>query len=322
MANCPVCLKEVEWERVFREKTGKVRGKSVRYTGIEARCLECGEVLVLEDLDAEDQKVLFAAYREQEKLISIPEILQVMDKYKIGKRPLSLMLGWGEGTVTRYLNGDLPTRQYSTILKKILADEGYYAEILEANKEAITRQAYRRSRKALAQIMPAEEQLTMEAVSSEALEQVTLYMIRHDPGVPEAALHHLLYYAQGFALAFGKNPLFPETCKAHDHGLDYTPVSQIVSRHANRPGTSREPMAEPTQLLLDQVMRYFGCYSPDILSAMVRGENPWRTAMTSDSGVMDLEGMGAFFNEVREKHLMLHVSDIRDYSLGLFEKLV
>jgi len=38
-----------------------------------------------------------------------------------------LLLGWGEQTFSRYCDGDLPTKQYSEILKKIYDDQHYYS---------------------------------------------------------------------------------------------------------------------------------------------------------------------------------------------------
>ena len=35
-----------------------------------------------------------------------------MSKYNIGKRPLSLLLDWGELTITRYLKGMPPKKEY------------------------------------------------------------------------------------------------------------------------------------------------------------------------------------------------------------------
>ena len=37
----------------------------------------------------------------------------ILRKYKIGKKPLSKLLGWGEVTITRYINGDIPSKLYS-----------------------------------------------------------------------------------------------------------------------------------------------------------------------------------------------------------------
>ena len=86
--------------------------------------------------------MLDKAYREQENLISVSEIENILEKYDIGKRPLSLLLGWGEGTLTRYLNGDIPTMQYSDVLKRILESPYQMSEVLEQNKDKITERAY------------------------------------------------------------------------------------------------------------------------------------------------------------------------------------
>ncbi|AIM34896.1 prophage ps3 protein 01 (plasmid) [Bacillus thuringiensis serovar kurstaki str. YBT-1520] len=32
---------------------------------------------------------------------------------------MSLLLGWGAGYPTRYVNGDIPTKQYSAYIEKI-----------------------------------------------------------------------------------------------------------------------------------------------------------------------------------------------------------
>lgn len=42
-------------------------------------------------------------YRAYEGIVSIADIDRIMKIYKIGKAPLSLALGFGEITITRYL---------------------------------------------------------------------------------------------------------------------------------------------------------------------------------------------------------------------------
>ena len=41
---------------------------------------------------------------------TITIIESIMSKYNIGKRPLSLLLDWGELTITRYLKGMPPKK--------------------------------------------------------------------------------------------------------------------------------------------------------------------------------------------------------------------
>ena len=50
-------------------------------------------------------------------IIKNTEIKLIIEKYNIGKRPLSIILGLGEVTITRYLNDDSkPNSQISELL--------------------------------------------------------------------------------------------------------------------------------------------------------------------------------------------------------------
>jgi len=64
----------------------------------------------------------------------LEKILEIPQKYNIGKRPISLLLGWGEMTFTRYCDGDMPTKQYSDVLQRIYDDPAFYLSLLEENK--------------------------------------------------------------------------------------------------------------------------------------------------------------------------------------------
>lgn len=85
------------------------------------------------------------AYRKEPDTIYIEEIQQILEKYSIGKRPLSLLLGWGETTLTRFLDGDVPSKAY-WFIKKINIDKDFL-EVLTRNKEKISDIAYRKSLK-------------------------------------------------------------------------------------------------------------------------------------------------------------------------------
>ena len=49
-----------------------------------------------------------------EGVITVDEIKQILDEYCIGKKPLAKLLGWGETTIIRYMEGDIPTNEYSS----------------------------------------------------------------------------------------------------------------------------------------------------------------------------------------------------------------
>lgn len=61
---------------------------------------------------------------------------------------MSLLLGWGEHTFGKFCEGYIPTRMYSDEMKRLL-DEDYFQKVLEENKSAIPKKAYREARQAL-----------------------------------------------------------------------------------------------------------------------------------------------------------------------------
>ena len=77
-------------------------------------------------------------YRTAEGLISIDDIERLMKIYKIGKAPLSLALGFGEVTIPRYLEGQVPSKEYSDIMKTALSSSAYMMQKLMENREKLT----------------------------------------------------------------------------------------------------------------------------------------------------------------------------------------
>lgn len=152
MGFCEKCHDMLEYTVGEGKKTKNIKGKEISYTSKEAYCSQCGDEIFVAEVRDYNLQMLDDAFREQEKLISVSDIESILKKYNIGKRPLSVLLGWGEGTVTRYLNGDIPTKQYSDTLKRIFADADYMAEILEHNKDQITAHAYNLCKQAFEKI--------------------------------------------------------------------------------------------------------------------------------------------------------------------------
>ena len=79
-----------------------------------------------------------------------------MKKYDIGKRPLSKLLGWGDLTITRYLEGFLPNKEYSDKLKLILDDVEEMLSLLESNKGNISNVAYNKTMEAIKKLKSNE----------------------------------------------------------------------------------------------------------------------------------------------------------------------
>lgn len=324
---CEKCRDMVEYTVKMVDKEKVVRGRTVKYLAKIAFCNECAEEIFVPEIRDYNLKALDAAYRKAEGLIGVEEIEEILKKYDIGKRPLSLLLGWGEGTLTRYVNGDTPSKPYSDMLKRIFEDRDYYRKILEQNKDNISPVAVSKSMVAIEAISTATE----NALSK--LESAVKYLLKQTSEITPLALQKLLYYAQGFQRAFTGMFLFQEDCEAWAHGPVYRNVYSKYKGYGCNPIEEKElffgdmNLTNDEKELLDHIVLYFGCYSGKILENMTHSETPWRVARRglkyweSSDRIIDKIEMESYFCSVKEKYRMLNLADIKDYSKDLFSKL-
>ena len=80
-----------------------------------------------------------------EGFISIDDLERLMKIYKIGKAPLSLSLGFGEVTIPRYMEEQVPSQEYSNIIKAVLSSSAYMKQKLTENRKKLTDAAYRKA---------------------------------------------------------------------------------------------------------------------------------------------------------------------------------
>ncbi len=327
---CEKCHETMECIGKGKKKSRSIKGKNIEYMGKEAYCEECQSEVFVSEIRDYNLNMLDKAYRESEGLIAISEMEQILEKYDVGKRPLSLLLGWGEGTLTRYLDGDIPTKQYSDTLKKILNDPTYLKEFLEKNKDKISSVAYRRIVNALEN---SSSLFVAESEKGDTIECVVKYLLINTMEITPLALQKLLYISQGFYKAFTGDYLFQDDCEAWVHGPVYRKVYSKYKDHGYNPieekgfeyGEMKLTTAEKE--LLDSIIRYFGCYSGKVLKKMTHTEEPWRIARKGVSDhegsdrVIDKESISKYFNDIKSKYNMLNISDIKDYSTDLFNKL-
>ncbi|MFX0560648.1 type II TA system antitoxin MqsA family protein [Tepidibacillus infernus] len=327
---CERCHEMVDYSIKEEKKQKNIKGKIVEYIGKEAYCNKCGSEIFVSEIRDHNLAMLDKTYREKEGLISVSEMKLILEKYDVGKRPLSLLLGWGEGTLTRYLDGDIPTKQYSDILKKILNDPNYLKEILVQNKNNITDVAYRRISNALEN---NETSIGTTVEMEDKIDYVVKYLLTNSVDITPLALQKLLYYSQGFYKAFTGVYLFHNNCEAWVHGPVFRSIYYKYKDHGYNPIEEEDyeygeiKLTTVEKELLDSIVRNFGCYSGKVLEKMTHAEEPWRVTRTDlndnegSDRIIDKELIAKYFNEIKSKHGMLNISDIRDYSTDLFNKL-
>ena len=131
---CTYCMDYRECEFQEKNKKEKIDNIEIEYLEKCYICKTCGEKIYGDLLDYNTIEAN-NKLREQTGIIQVSEIEEILNKYNIGKKPLSLVLGLGEITITRYLDGQNPTRDNSELLKNILRNPILYEMYLEVNKD-------------------------------------------------------------------------------------------------------------------------------------------------------------------------------------------
>ena len=324
---CEECRDDVEYTITEVPMIGKIKGIEYHYIGKEARCVKCNTSVYVPEINDYNLKALYEVYRKENGIVSLDVILAIPKKYVIGKRPLSLLLGWGEQTFSRYCDGDIPTKQYSEILTKIYEDPLYYAELLEVGKENLKSQkTYEKSRKAVDELLKVSEN------NSSKINIAIKYLLNQCEDITPLALQKALYYIQGFYYAFYNTFLFTEECEAWVHGPVYRNVYFKYRDYRFDPITKSQDFDDSVlntseKAIFDSVIHNLCCYSGKVLEQFTHNETPWLIARgnlpvtESSEKIISHDNIGTYFKEVKEKYKMMKPSDIRDYAIDMFDSL-
>ena len=149
---CTSCRKETNFTLQKRNINKRIKDKEYTFYITVAICDECGEEMSIPGLIDRNIQEVDTQYRDYENIVSIYDIERLMKIYKIGKAPLSLALGFGEVTITRYLSGQIPSKEYSVIMKKALSSPAFMKQKLNENKDKLAPAAYNKAWNAATQL--------------------------------------------------------------------------------------------------------------------------------------------------------------------------
>lgn len=277
---CTECRKETAYTLRKQNIRKTIKDKEYVFSITTAVCDECGSEMNIPGLIDKNIQEIDEQYRSAEGIVTIDDIEKVMEIYKIGKAPLSLALGFGEVTITRYLAGQIPSKEYSDVIKNALASPAFMKKKLQQNKNKIASAAYNKAFEAATQLenlfSVSNKMLRVISCVFEELEEVTPLM-----------LQKLLYFIQGLSFALNGTAMFEEDCQAWVHGPVYPEVYDMFkdfkydpikdARFAIFKG-SAEVLNEDEHRIIDLVVNTFGEYGGKVLERITHNEEPWKKA--------------------------------------------
>ncbi len=244
------------------------------------------------------------------QLITKTDIRRLMQLYNIGKAPLSLALGFGEITLTRYLEGQAPSKEYSDIIKQALLSPAFMRTKLEENKDKLSPVAYNKAHEATVQL---EE---LFAVSDTMLNVISCLFAQLEEITP-LMLQKLLYFVQGVSFAINKRAMFPEDCQAWVSGPVYPKVYSMFRDFTYNPINDvrfavirgrEDKLCEDDLRVIDLAVNTFGQYSARALEKVSRAEEPWAFAREgreingASQDVIPQEDIARYYTQMAEQY--------------------
>ena len=91
---CEECRRDVDVIIKNVKKEGNIKGEKYAYNGKEAHCIDCGSEIYVAEVNDFNLKALYDEYRKSNNIVTLEVILAISEKYAIGKRTFSLLVGW------------------------------------------------------------------------------------------------------------------------------------------------------------------------------------------------------------------------------------
>ena len=304
-----------------------VKGIEFVYTEIHAVCETCGSEIYVPEINDANVDAREDGYRKAADLITASEVNEILEKYDIGAVPLAKLLGFGDVTISRYINGQLPSKSHSDVLKEIKRSYRAMETALEDGKDRITEIAYQKCRASIDSIK--------DLYGTKKIELVTRYLLVAAKEITPLALQKLLYYAQAFFFAIFHEILFEDDCQAWAYGPVYPEIYRKYKEYGFNP--IEKPMedlsgdfyrlTDQETSVLDAVVATFGTCSGPVLRDMTHNERPWLDARGDlppeerSEVIIPRKSIEEYFERVVSQYQIINPCDIAKYCDTLLEQV-
>lgn len=317
-----VCCREVKPYSVVKKTINKrIRDKDYSFVITAYVCDCCHHEMGVPGVFDLNSREIDEQYRKAESIVSIEDIRDLMEIFNIGKTPLSLALGFGEITITRYLEGQVPSKEYSDVIRRALCSPSFMKEMLLKNREKIADSAFTKA-------MKAAENLEKAFTISDRMQGAIAYIFHTIDEAAPMALQTLLYYIEGVYSALSGKLMFSETCEAWRHGPVYRNVYNLFRDFRYNPADDarfavlrgkKELLSDEERHAADLVLGTFGRYGGKALELIALKEDPWVNAREgygpdeSSGAEISNDSIKEYFVSVSRKYNLSSEEGINDY---------
>ena len=324
---CVECGKETEYALKKDLLVKTIKDREYTFSITTAVCTECGEEMSVPGLIDKNVREIDEQYRAIEGIVAIEDIEKLLKVYNIGKAPASYALGFGEITISRYLAGQVPSKEYSDIIKAALTSPKYMRSLLVKNKERVGETAYRKA-------MTAANALENLFSVSDKMLCVIAYIFKTLEEVTPLMLQKLLYYMQGIYSAIHGEPLFIEDCRAWVHGPVFTEVYDLFKEFKYNPiddarfailEGSTAKLNEREMEVIDHVLNTFGLYGGKTLERITHKEKPWILARRGyddtipSNQILTKDSIREYFEIIGEKYSIETEEGLKQYIADMIQ---
>ena len=324
---CSKCRKRVSYKIFKRPVKVQIKEMELEYEEYYGICDNCKSELFVPGVTDQNEERIEELYRKRKNLITISEIKKILNKYNIEKRPLSKLLGMGELTITRYMDGQLPSKKYSDYLYEILNDEQKMKSIVKKNHTIVSNKTIYKVNDA---IKKCEEEKKCETIA----EKIALYIIDSNRGITNLFLQKILYYIKAIGKLLVEYPIITDECEAWRFGPVFPNIYEKYKNFGKQEIILDLPVDYAKNLLTkeekqvtDFVLNTFGIYNIWFLKDLTHMEEPWLSARNgideeaASNNPIDDNLIDDYFEKINKKYNLKNAEGIDQYIHDMREKM-
>jgi len=243
----------------------------------------------------------------QDSTVTADEVKEILLAYNIGKKPLAKLLSWGETTIIRYIEGDIPTSEYSQKLRQIKDDPNYYYDLLLKNQDKLTNVAFKKSKKAVLNI-----------IMKSKINLIAQYIINRANGeITPKWVQGILFYSQVISLGTTGRELFEEECTESYNDMPYLNLYESMKKNGIKViDINVDSISKKERDIIDCVYETFEWYGPKAIRAINAMESldyiTEGSLFTNKS--IPMEVLKTEYTAIFEKYNVSHYRDFTVYT--------